>query len=221
MKKDYVGIGIRKIREKTNPYLSSARRRRLQHSDFTIISNNCWAGTVYRYYGLPYRSPTAGLYFFAADYLKFVSDLRKYVNSRLCFISASESRYADILMQRGESSKVIAQLDDIEVVFLHYSTPEKAAEKWIRRCKRINWDNIFIKFSEMNECTYEDLRIFDSLDFANKICFTSHYSPEIKCSVEYPYMISSDNQLLVDTDRFQHGFSVTDWLNNRPLSYPF
>ena len=92
MKKDYSGVIIRKLREKTNLYFAGERRRQLRDSCFTIISNNCWAGTVYRYFGLPYLSPTVGLYFFASDYVKFASNLRHYINTPLRFISSSESR---------------------------------------------------------------------------------------------------------------------------------
>ena len=35
-----------------------------------------------------------------------------------------------------------AMLDDIEIYFMHYKTEALAAEKWYRRCERINWDNI-------------------------------------------------------------------------------
>ena len=122
MTKDYFGIAERKLRERTNPYFSAARRKRLRSTDFSIISNNCWAGFVYRYYGLPYQSPTAGLYFFASDYVKFASDLRHYIASTLEFIDARDSAHAAALERKGEADKVIARLDDIEVVFLHYPT---------------------------------------------------------------------------------------------------
>lgn len=151
----YVSRISRKIGDKTNPLLAKGRREKLARTDFSIFSNNCWAGSVYRRYGLPYSSPTAGLYFFASDYVKFASRLRYYTSAPLEFIDARESRYADQLREKGELGKPVARLDDIEVVFLHYPSPEEAAEKWIRRCKRINWDNVFIKFSQMNCCTEE------------------------------------------------------------------
>lgn len=47
-----------KIREELNPIMGKLRRKRLINCNFTIISNNCWAGHVYRYFGLPYSSPT-------------------------------------------------------------------------------------------------------------------------------------------------------------------
>lgn len=219
MKKDYSGVIIRKLREKTNLYFAGERRRQLRDSCFTIISNNCWAGTVYRYFGLPYLSPTVGLYFFASDYVKFASNLRHYINTPLRFISSSESRYAEELARRGEQNKVIARLDDIEVVFLHYLTPREAEEKWSRRCARINWDNLFIKFSEMNECRETDIKAFDSINFPNKICLMSRPRPEIKCGIYFSGVISGTGQIVNDTDRFQRGFSITKWLNSPATIY--
>ena len=57
-------------------------KRSVKSRDFTIISNNCWAGRVYQYLDMPYLTPTAGLYFFAPDYIKFVSDLKKYLDGK-------------------------------------------------------------------------------------------------------------------------------------------
>lgn len=182
----YVSRISRKIGDKTNPLLAKGRREKLVRTDFSIFSNNCWAGSVYRRYGLPYSSPTAGLYFFASDYVKFASRLRYYTSVPLEFIDARESQYADQLREKGELGKPVARLDDIEVVFLHYPSPEEAAEKWARRCKRINWDNVFIKFSQMNCCTEGDLRAFDAIPFRNKLCFTASLRPELACAVHFP-----------------------------------
>ena len=49
--------------------LSTIRRESLLVQDFSIISNNCWGGSVYRRYRLKYSSPTVGLYMFANEYI--------------------------------------------------------------------------------------------------------------------------------------------------------
>lgn len=180
MTKDYFGIAERKLRERTDPYFCATRRKSLRNTDFSIISNNCWAGSVYRYYGLTYQSPTPGLYFFDSDYVKFASDLRHYIASTLEFIDTRDSAHAAVLERKGEADKVVARLDDIEMVFLHYPTAEEARVKWERRCQRINWDNLFIKFSQMDECSAQDIEAFDAIDFPNKICFTARPMPQVK-----------------------------------------
>lgn len=220
MAKDYVGLVQRKLREQTNPLFSTSRLRRLKRSDFSIISNNCWAGTVYRYFGLPYQSPTVGLYFFASDYVKFAGRLRHYLSIPIRFIDSRSSSYYEVLKDRGELDKPIGMLDDVEVVFLHYKTAEEAAQKWERRVSRVNWDNLFIKFSQMNGCSEEDLAEFDHIAFPNKLCFTAEPHPEIKCAVFHP-AAATNGQVLNDTDRFMQGFDLFEWLNSVPASYPF
>lgn len=39
--------------------------------EFTIISNNCWGGTVYESYGLPKQSPTVGMFVMPRDFETF------------------------------------------------------------------------------------------------------------------------------------------------------
>ena len=65
-----------------NIFLSTKRRNKLNNTDFSIISNNCWGGSVYRRYGLQYKSPTIGLYFFAEEYIKFLMNLEISINYR-------------------------------------------------------------------------------------------------------------------------------------------
>ena len=78
------------------------RNLSLKSDKFTIISNNCWGGLVYQRYNLPYNTPTVGLYFFADDYIKFVSDLDYYLSLKLNFIDVEKSRHYEVLQRRGE-----------------------------------------------------------------------------------------------------------------------
>lgn len=146
-----------KIGEKTNPYLAPFRRKKLNNLDFTIISNNCWGGVCYEYYGLQKQSPTVGMYFFADEYIRFLSDLRGYLGQELKIVSANESKYREELFKRGQSNVLVGKLGDIEITLLHYRDKDIAIEKWKRRVQRINWDNLIIKFSYMNMC--EDYHI--------------------------------------------------------------
>lgn len=71
---------------RTGKFFVERRRKQLKNTDFTIISNNCWGGMIYESYNLPKQSPTVGLFFMASDYIKFISDLRGFVNGELIFI---------------------------------------------------------------------------------------------------------------------------------------
>lgn len=198
--------------------MAPLRRRRLKRDDFTIISNNCWAGSVYRYFGLPYKSPTAGLFFFAKDYVKFCSRLMHYTSVPLEFINPKDSAHYAFLASKDELQVPIARLDDIEVIFLHYPTRVEAEKKWRRRCERINWDNLLIKFSQMNECEIQDLVDFDNLPFERKICFTAERNAGIRCGVYFRGYEGTGN-IDNDTTYFTRGINITKWLNTDPVTY--
>ena len=118
-----------KIREKLNPYLAKYRRRKLNNKNFTIISNNCWGGHVYRYFNLPYDSPTIGLYLFSADYIKFIGNLKYYIEKEITFINYKDSKYKDELVKYNQVNIPIGKLDDIEIIFLHYQSEDEARTK--------------------------------------------------------------------------------------------
>ena len=194
-------------------------RKRIKSRDFTIISNNCWAGRCYQYLGMPYLSPTVGLYFFAEDYLKFVSNLRYYLALDLEFILAEESKYFEVLKERNHTKVPIGKLDDLEIVFLHYESENEAKEKWNRRKERINYNNIYLKFSKMNLCTEEDLRKFDSMDFENKIMLNNRRQKKYSCEVYWSGPGNVD-EILSDTLNFPGNICLIQFLNRKRRSYP-
>lgn len=97
---DYVFKIRNKIIEKSTPMLAKVNRRRIKNHDFIIISNNCWGGHVYRYFGLPYQSPAIGLCFFADEYIKFVCNLQHYLSCDLEIIDAKDSIYCEKMKQK-------------------------------------------------------------------------------------------------------------------------
>lgn len=162
-----------KLRRFFNRVFGKIRQRKLSSTDFTIISNNCWGGIVYEYYNIPKNSPTVGMYFFADEYIKFISRLKYYLGLKLEIITYEQSKYKDILIRKNQTNCLIGKLDDVEIVLLHYHNASEAVQKWERRCKRVNWDNIIFKMSEMNCCTLEHLKAFDNLPTERKILFVS------------------------------------------------
>lgn len=149
------------------------RREKINLSNFTIISNNCWGGLIYESYNLEKKSPTIGMFFMASDYIKFVNNIKEYLSYELKFIPPKESRWKeDLCYDKRFGSYPVAKLNDIEIFFLHYNSEEEAREKWKRRCKRINWDNLIIKFNDQNGCTKEDVINFLKLPYKNKLFFT-------------------------------------------------
>ncbi len=191
----------------------------LKNKRFSVISNNCWAGRLYQYLDMPYLSPTAGLYFFAPDYIKFVSDLRRYLDLPLEFINAEESKYYEELKKRNQTNKPIGIIDDVEIVFLHYKTKEEAKEKWERRKARVNFDHIILKFSRMDLCTEKELEMFDSLPFKNKFVLNNRLPLKYKSEV-YWQEEWNENGIRRDTVPFPGNLKLKKLLNIIPEKYP-
>lgn len=202
---------LEKVRKIKAPF----KRCALKRNDFTIISNNCWGGIVYEAYGLPKNTPTVGCYFFADDYLKFVSNLQYYLSIEIKMISVSQSKHQDDILKLNDDLNIpIGLLDDIEIVFLHYKTPELAKEKWLRRVKRVNYNNLIFKFSYQNNCTDEHLDAFDKMELkGKKIMFVHRKDLMRHCTVFYPGF-ENEKQLLNDTRHWDKYLDVTAFLNS-------
>lgn len=227
MRGTYLKRKLNKFRKKISEKFSSCCyeikrffvKRSIKSKDFSIISNNCWAGRVYQYLDMPYLSPTAGLYFFAPDYIKFVSDLRRYLDTPLRFIKPEESKYYDELKKRNQTDKPIGILDDVEIVFLHYKTKEEAEEKWNRRKARVNYNNIILKFSRMDLCTEKEIEAFDALEFENKFVLNNRlplrYKSEVYWKEEW-----KENGIDRDTIPFPGNLKLNLLLNKPKEKYP-
>lgn len=116
--------------------------------------------------------------------MKFLENLEKSIHSNLRIIDACDSRYALILDAKGQMSVPVGVInDEIEVVFLHYKSKEEAYEKWMRRCERININNLIIKFSEMNMCNEMHLKRFEELDYSKKVLLLAKHHDQISSGV--------------------------------------
>ena len=203
---------IRRVKQFFVPYLSSYHRKRINNTDFTIISNNCWGGLCYEYFGLPKNSPTIGAYFFSKDYVKFVSNLNYYLNMQIEIIPASMSKNADVLIERNQKDIPVGVLDDVEIIFLHYRDPKTAKEKWIRRCQRVNYNNLIFKFSNMGKCSREDIKQFMSLKADKKFMFSATSFPEYDSIIIVPG--NEDGSVNNDTFYWNKYIDVYELINS-------
>ena len=211
----FIGRVNHKIDEKTRPLLAGIRRKKLTNTDFSIISNNCWGGICSEYFGLQKNSPTVGMYFFAEDYIKFLSDLKRYTSMDIRMISASQSKHVNELRRRGQMNIPVGVIDDdIEVVFLHYKNPEIAKSKWMKRKERINWDNLIIKFSYMNKCN--DSMIYEFENIVSKLKAKSFVFVgkdfEYKNAIKIPAL--KDGQIENDTFYWNKYIDVVKLINS-------
>jgi uncharacterized protein (DUF1919 family) len=153
-----------------------------------------------------------GLFFFADDYIKFIYSLREYLSMELEFIPLKDSKHKDSL--KGYTCP-IGKLGDVEIVFLHYHSKEEAKEKWERRCRRVNFDNLIFKFSEQNECSYHDLKAFDALSASKKFMFvTKNYGFESQIIYKEYY---GKQAVLNDTIYFRKYIDLIKLIKGEPF----
>jgi uncharacterized protein (DUF1919 family) len=120
----------------------------LTNKDFSIISNNCWGGYVYQYFGLEYKTPFIGLYIFGPDYIRLIKDFDYYMSKSLIEIDLSQSKYLSHINDKDRvKGYPVGLLGDLEIHFLHYKNFDVAFEKWNRRLSKINKNNIIYKLS--------------------------------------------------------------------------
>ena len=110
------------------------RRIKLKNKNVSIISRNCIGGCIYHNLGLQFLSPTINLFFEPDDYIKFINNLKHYINCTPVEVTDSDKPYPVGELVFGE--------ERIKVYFMHYPSFENAKECWVRRAKRVNYDNI-------------------------------------------------------------------------------
>lgn len=146
------------------------KKRKLKNSNPTIISSNCNGGIIYHDLNLPFNSPTINLSIDTDDFIKFVSNMKYYLNQEIYEVKDKNYDFP------------CGMLDDIKIRFNHYDTFDEAVYKWHERKMRINWDNIYIMGIDGDKASYSSLKAFDNLPYKNKVIFTHRDYPEIKSS---------------------------------------
>ena len=180
------------------------RRKTINKFDFTIISNNCWGGIFYRNNNLEYLSPTLGLFFMAEEYIKFIYNIRYYIEQDITFINIEQSKYKDYLKKLNYNSP-IGKIDDLEIMFLHYKNEDEAKE-------RINWNKIIYKFSDQNMCTYKHLQQFNEFNAKNKICFTTRKYENLD-TIQIKEFEKNEN-VVDDIKKYKKYFDIYKYINN-------
>ena len=161
-----------RIRNKLNdivrPWINKRNRKRLKNHDFSLIASNCNGGFILHDLGMRFNSPFVNLWMKPKDYIKMLTDLKGYMAEELTFIKEDGIDYP------------IGLLRDVRVYFQHYNSEEEAKQKWDTRKERLNYNNLFVLFTDQEGCTKDDLEQFDKLPFDKKVVFTNKSYPELK-----------------------------------------
>ena len=138
----------------------AAFRQRLENTNPTIISSDCFGGIVYHNLGLEFRSPTINLAMSKEDFIRFAGNLKGYLEADLTEITDHPYDYP--------VGKLEFEGNEITIRFMHYKTFAKAKQKWEERKKRVDFSNIYI-IQTIPNVTAEDIRAFDALPYRNKM----------------------------------------------------
>lgn len=199
--------------EVSNRTFADIRRNKLNNTDFSIISNNCWGGHVYRRYGLLYSSPTIGMYFYSEEYIKLLRNLDRNLFLPFSVVNANESKYYQDLLRKGQKNVFIGKLgNEIELVLLHYHSKEEAEEKCARRLARVNLNNLIVKMSEMNMCSEKHLLEFDEMNYRKKVLFVAKEREKIKSQIIVNRYIR-ENEISNDTLYYDRYINLNELIN--------
>ncbi|MHA7943006.1 DUF1919 domain-containing protein [Formosa sp. 3Alg 14/1] len=201
---------VAKLKEEHNNYIGDFKT-----NPFTIISANCWGGSIYEDLNVPYQTPTIGLFFYAEDFLLFVNNLKYYIDSPLSFINTSKYKEANHFRAKKYAYPIGLLNNDLEIHFLHYNSEDEARSKWERRCKRINWDNIYIACTDRDGMTYKLMQEYDKLPYNNKVLFTAKFYQNILSAVQLkPYQKQNVvGDLYNERYNVSPYFNIKKWLN--------
>jgi uncharacterized protein (DUF1919 family) len=199
-----------------NEYRSSLRSE-VVNKDFSIIASNCWGGGIYEDLSLPYLTPTVGLAFYPSCYIKFITNLRSNLEKPINFIESSKYHQANEIRKKSKNPYPIGLIDDIEIHFIHYLSTQEAREKWGRRKDRVNFDNLFFAFNDRDFCTEEQIKLFDSTSYKNKVCFTAKDYTKYKSTVWLKEYASLEQVEPADVAKVTiiNNFKIADWLNGK------
>jgi len=204
------------VTEKCRQLYIYIKRKKLRNKDISIISSNCNGGVISSDLGLEFNSPFVNLFIKADDYVKILGDLKGYIESELRFVKEKDPIYGDVKYPT-------AYLRDAKIYFMHYKSEKEAVDAWNRRKKRINWENLYILFTDRSGCTQEDLEAFDRLPYEHKVVFTHVPHPEIKSSFYIKGYEDEDKVgILADYQNAKYPFKrqldqfdFVRWFNNR------
>ncbi len=149
-------------------------RKRLQNTTPSLFVPNCMGGMLLHDLGIQFRSPMVNLMMTQPDFVRMICQLPSYLNQEFKFFKSSKLNIP------------CAHLGDVTVHFTHYDTEEEASTKWQSRCKRIDYNNMFIVAIERDGLTKQDIEALGKLNVRGLLVFTAHDYPDIPYAYHVP-----------------------------------
>lgn len=153
--------------------------------------------------GQRFNSPTVNLFIPAEDYLLLLENLKENLSAQMTDVT-------------GDNSYPIGLLNGkVHLYFMHYSSFNEAKQAWLRRSKRIKFNNLFVILVEKDGCTYNDLLKFDLLPFKHKLALVHKNYPEIRCTkVIHGYEKADEVGYITNSTKWgSHIYDQIDWVS--------
>lgn len=170
---------------------------------------------MYHKFGLPYTTPTIWTYIFPEEYMRFLENLDWYLKQPLKFTTETKHPMAHKLTETIHRNYPIGVLgQDVEIHFMHYRTEQEALEKWTKRLKRVNFNNLFFIFSDGEEFKEELLERYEKLPYKHKIFFSS--KPHCNCKYTVYVEDYARATYVYDSTRnrkYEKYLDLVKWLN--------
>lgn len=147
-----------KFQREKNEFVAKQIKKRLRVEEFSIISQNCIGGVFYHDMKKEFLSPTINLFFKGSDFIRFVQNLKYYLDFEVEMF--------------WDEEYPIGVLEDIKIYFMHYNTCSEAKEMWEKRKKRIVWDKIIILATDMEDFEQNTYQEWSKISYP-KVLFTA------------------------------------------------
>ena len=162
------------------PDLTFPQYLEIRNARFTVLSEQCYAGTLYRYLGLEALTPLKNMWVSTEDYFRILGDPRGYFSESPVFWKSSEDYDPGY---ESPAFPILKLKGDVLLYCNHDTDPEQAIEAWNRRRKRVNYDNILVTYYAKNR--REEEAFYRQPRYAGRRCFTP-YPSDLPDSVFIP-----------------------------------
>lgn len=194
--------------KKRNRFLKK-QRDNLKTEKICLICNNCLGGAMLHDLDRQFCSPFVNLLVQPKDFIKMLKALPEYMAEELVFFKQEGINYP------------VAMLKDIPIYFMHYDSETEAREKWVQRTARMDYEHLYILFSDRNGATEQDIKEFDSLPYAHKAVLVHKPMPDILSAVYMKgYEDNSEIGMLISYKskpsykKKYDDFDYVSWLNS-------
>jgi uncharacterized protein (DUF1919 family) len=200
-----------RIKALRNRVGAALNRVGLKHTEFTVISNDCWGQALYQEWGLPCQTPFAGSGMHADCFLRFLEDIPGFLRSPLRFVSLSRHATVNRLRLRREPWPIAVLGDEVEVHFMHHPNQSEAARSWHQGCELVNLARLAVKFTvDKDGASPRHVARFSRMPFERKLLISERSHPEIDCAVQVPNYVTNGAMMF---HRSLRHFDCAHWLN--------